>query len=391
MKIERMEIHKRYPIIESTKMRFKEFGKTGKKVSVLGLGSMRFDPEQESLAVQTIHRAVELGINYIDTAPDYCQDRSESFVGTALAALPDERQKNLYVSTKSHYRADPTADAVLKRIESQLRKLHRDRIDFYQMWCLMDLDQFRLIMQPGGPYAGALKAKELGMISHLCCSVHASGEDIAAMVREDVFEGFTLGYNILNHTFRKEGLEAAALAGLGVVTMNPLGGGMLTRDKDRLSVLRDDAADSVVAAALRFNLAHAGITVVLSGMKNPGEVEANVQVLDRINKPDPAVIDKLLGRFESLGESFCTGCGYCLKTCPEGIQIQLLSGLWDRVRMKLPEEARRVFALYCNDEDRWLKGRRASDCTECGACETACTQKISIREYLKNLAEFLEE
>jgi predicted aldo/keto reductase-like oxidoreductase len=377
--------------MESTKMRFKEFGKTGKKVSALGLGGMRFDPEQESLAVRTIHRAVELGINYIDTAPDYCLDRSESFVGAALATLPDDLQKSLYVSTKSHYRADPTADAVLKRIESQLRKLQRDRIDFYQMWCLMDLDQFRLIMQPGGPYAGALRAKEQGMISHLCCSVHASGEDIAAMVRENVFEGFTLGYNILNHTFRKSGLGAADLAGVGVVTMNPLGGGMLTRDKDRLSVLKDNEADSVIAAALRFNLAHAGITVVLSGMKNPAEVEANVRALDKIKEPDPAVIDRLLSRFNSLGESFCTGCGYCLKTCPEGIQIHLLAGLWDRVRMKLPEEARRVFAFYGADEDRWFKGKRASDCTQCGECEASCTQKIPIREYMCNLAEFLGE
>ncbi len=372
-------------------MRFKEFGKTGKKISALGLGGMRFDPENENLAVQTIHRAVELGINYIDTAPDYCQDRSESFVGTALAALPPDLQKSVFVSTKSHHRADPTADAVLKRIEGQLRRLQRERIDFYQMWCLMDLDQFRLIMQPGGPYAGALKAREQGLITHLCCSVHASGEDIAAMVREDVFEGFTLGYNILNHTYRKPGLEAAARAGLGVVTMNPLGGGMLTQDKDRLSVLRDDDADSVIAAALRFNLAHAGITVVLSGMKNPGEVEANVQALDRVKRPDPAVVDRLLHRFDSLGESFCTGCSYCLKYCPEGIQIPLLAGLWDRVRMKLPEEARRMFAFFCTDEERWLKGKRASDCTQCGECEAACTQKIPIREYMQNLAEFFSE
>lgn len=57
-------------------MRFKEFGKTGKKVSVLGFGGMRFDPRDEELAIQTVHKAVELGINYFDTVPGYCENTS---------------------------------------------------------------------------------------------------------------------------------------------------------------------------------------------------------------------------------------------------------------------------------------------------------------------------
>jgi predicted aldo/keto reductase-like oxidoreductase len=372
-------------------MRYKEFGRTGKQVSVLGFGGMRFDPRDEAQALQAVTRAVELGINYFDTAPGYCEGRSEEFIGKALASLPPENRKKVYVSTKSHHRADPTADAVLQRIEGQLEMLRTDRIEFYNMWCLMDLDQFRIIMQPGGPYAGALKAKELGLIEHICCSVHASGEDIAAMVKEDVFDGFTLGYNILNHTFRQEGLKAAAAAGAGVVTMNPLGGGMLTRDADRLSVLQDDESDSFVAAALRFNLSHPEITVVLSGMQSRGEVEANVRTVETLGEPDPAAVERLLQRFERLGESFCTGCGYCLEPCPEGIQIHHYAGLWDRVRMKLPDDARRVYGIFLQDEERWFKGKRASECTGCGECEKVCTQKLPIREYLERIAEFLGE
>ncbi len=90
----------------------------------------------------------------------------------------------------------------------------------------MDLDQLQLISRAGGPYDGALKAREEGLIEHICCTVHASGDAIAAIVREDLFEGLTLGYNILNHDFRKKGLQTAVAAGLGVVTMNPPGGGM---------------------------------------------------------------------------------------------------------------------------------------------------------------------
>jgi predicted aldo/keto reductase-like oxidoreductase len=126
-------------------MRYKEFGKTGKKVSVLGFGGMRFDPEDEELAIRTVHRAAELGINYFDTAPGYCQDKSELFIHKALTSLPERMDKDIYISTKSHYRADPTADDVRRRIDDQLKKLRCEKIHFYNMWCILDLEQFDTI------------------------------------------------------------------------------------------------------------------------------------------------------------------------------------------------------------------------------------------------------
>jgi len=372
-------------------MRFKEFGKTGKKVSVLGFGGMRFNPRDEELAIQTVHKAVELGINYFDTAPGYCENKSEMFIGNALALLPRENQKDIYISTKSYYTSDPTADDVRRRIEDQLRVLKREKIEFYNMWCIMDLAQFEKIMMPGGPYEGAAKAKDEGLIEHICGTAHASGKDIAEIVKANAFEGITVGYNIINYTFRKEGLEAAATADMGVVTMNPLGGGMLTLHKEMLSIFQDDESDSFISAALRFNFSHPEITVVLSGMKNPTEVEANVKTAKSVKDPDPTVTQSLIQKFESIGESFCTTCGYCLEHCPEKIQIHLYAQFWDRVRMKQPEEVKRIYQIFLDDEDRWFKGKRASDCTQCGECEEYCTQKLSIREYMTNIAEFLGE
>jgi hypothetical protein len=372
-------------------MRYKEFGKTGKKVSVLGLGAMRFDPSQEATAIETVHAAVEAGINYIDTAPTYCDDKSEEFIGKALHELPAKMKKNILISTKSNIHQDPGADDVRRRIDMQLKRLHRDKIDFYNMWCLMDYEHYLKVMAKNGPFEGAVKAKEEGLVEHLCCTAHASGEDIAGIVEEAPFEGITLGYNIINHSFRKPGLKAAAAAGWGVVTMNPLGGGMLTRDEERLQILTEDESDSFIAAALRFNLAHPEITVVLSGMKNPLEVKENAAAAESMEKPDPAVVHQLQERFEALGESFCTGCRYCLEDCPEDIQIHLYMAMWDQVRMKLPEEAERMYKVYLATEDRWLKGKRTTDCTECGECEVLCTQKLPIRKYLDNIGRFLDE
>lgn len=372
-------------------MRYKEFGITGKKVSVLGLGGMRFDSSEEATAIETVHTAVEAGINYIDTAPTYCDDKSEEFIGKALQEWPQKTRNSVFVSTKSNIHQDPSLDDVRRRIDLQLKRLRRDKIDFYNMWCLMDYEHYLKVMKKNGPFEGAVKAKEEGLVEHLCCTAHASGEDIAKIVKEAPFEGITLGYNIINHSFRKPGLKAAAAAEWGVVTMNPLGGGMLTRDEERLQILTEDESDSFIAAALRFNLANPEITVVLSGMKNPLEVKENTAVTESMEKTDPAIVKKLQKRFESLGESFCTGCRYCLEGCPEDIQIHLYMTMWDQIRMKFPEEAKRVYKVYLATEDRWLKGKRTTDCTECGECEALCTQKLPIREYLDNIGRFLGE
>jgi len=372
-------------------MRYVEYGRTGKMVSVLGYGGMRFVPDDEESATVALHRAVERGINYFDTAPGYCKDKSETFFGNALTTLPAHVRDTLFISTKSSIDVDKTADDVRKRIDDQLQKLKVDRITFYNMWCLMDLEQFHQVMAPGGPYEGALKAQKEGLIEHISCSTHASSQDIIKILAADMFEGYTLGYNILNYTFRRDGVRAIAAAQRAVIAMNPLAGGLLTRDEERLSILKDDDSESFVAAALKFTLSNPDITIVLAGMRNAAEVDANADTAESVSSPDPKLVQNIITKFESLGESFCTGCGYCLEHCPENIQINLYASLWDRVRLKLEDEATRVYGVFTKNDDQWFKGKRATDCTECGECEDHCTQKLPIREFLKNCAAFFHE
>jgi aryl-alcohol dehydrogenase-like predicted oxidoreductase len=109
------------------------FGKTGKKVTWLGMGGMRFEkdiPEKECIA--SIRYANELGVNYFDTAPAYNEDRSEDIYGKALSEIPRDKFR---IATKGEN--EKTAREIEKSIERSLNRLKVDRIDFYFLWCII--------------------------------------------------------------------------------------------------------------------------------------------------------------------------------------------------------------------------------------------------------------
>jgi predicted aldo/keto reductase-like oxidoreductase len=135
-------------------MRYLEYGKTGLKVSRLGMGCMRLPgyekdgktiyDEEKSIAL--IHRALELGINYFDTAPYYCDALSEEITGKALKG----KREGIYLSIKNPIEND-SGDDFDKRLESSLKKLDTGYIDFYHFWGI-NLDTFvNTICVPGGP------------------------------------------------------------------------------------------------------------------------------------------------------------------------------------------------------------------------------------------------
>jgi len=124
-------------------MIYREYGKTGKKVSIIGFGGMRFG-EDNDYSVEVVRRANELGINYFDTAPGYCNDRSEMIFGKAFKNMPNQ----YYVSTKSSIRSEKNAYEVQRRIEKSLKTMNIEKINFFHMWCIMDLDQYNSVMSP---------------------------------------------------------------------------------------------------------------------------------------------------------------------------------------------------------------------------------------------------
>lgn len=373
-------------------MQYREFGRTGIKISALGFGAMRLpsynldgkNVTKVEESIKIIHRAFQLGVNYIDTAPYYCDGESEVIVGKALKGWRDK----VYLSTKNPVEDDSGAHW-RERLEKSLKKLDTDFIDFYHMWGISWDTYVNSINVKDGPLEAALRAKEEGLIKHISFSFHDAPENLLKLIDTGNFETLLCQYNLLDRSNEKA-IAYAGTKGLGVVIMGPVGGGRLGAPSETIRNLLPGKVSSSAQLALRFVLSNPDVTCALSGMNSIEMVEENVRVA---SNEAPLTADELVRINASVEENkrradlYCTGCNYCMP-CPTGINIPLNFEIMNYHRIyKITEYARDQYSQIGQVD--WMKGKKAEECIECGLCEGKCPQKIEIRRQLKETAQAL--
>ena len=367
-------------------MYYKEYGNTKMRVSAVGLGTMRYDDAAisegrlEACAEIPLY-AYEKGINYFDTAPFYCQDKSEGITGMALAQMPREK---VYVSSKTNFNAmramgPLNRDTFRRRLEESLTRLKTDYLDFYHLWCVLNLDAYE--EQCSLLYPFFEEAKREGLIRNIVFSAHLQGEDIGQVVRTGLFKGMLIGYNALNYRFRQSGIEAAHASGMGVVVMNPLGGGLIPQNPETFSYLTEGTDLTVAQAALRFVASHKEVTVTLAGCTSKAHVDDAVKAVEGlVEHPAKEITAQLEGKGIGLND-LCTSCGYC-NHCPKGIQIPKFMDAYNQ-KMLTGDSAQIASRL----DGHWgIPKEQAALCVACGKCETLCTQHLPIIARLKEIA-----
>jgi predicted aldo/keto reductase-like oxidoreductase len=377
-------------------MQYVDFGKTGVKVSRLGMGCMRlpsheengktvFD-EEESIAL--IHRAMELGVNYFDTAPYYCDKLSEVFLGKALA-LGGRRDK-VWVSTKNPIEND-SGDDYEKRLENSLKNLQTDHIDFYHFWGISLNAFLTKVKAKDGPFARAKKFKDQGIIRHISFSFHdreAGSQESEKLIEilkngEGVLESVLCQYNLLDRD-KEPGIALAHEMGLGTVIMGPVGGGRLGAPSPMIQELIPGGVKSSAEVALRFVLANRNINIALSGVSSIAQLEENAAVASRTDALSAAeleTIEAVLKENERLAGLYCTGCKYCMP-CPKGVNIPEIFTIMNYHRVyKITDFAKKTYAEI--GKVPWRQYQNAAACKDCGACEKKCPQSLPIREQLK--------
>lgn len=375
-------------------MIYKEFGKTGIKMSALGFGAMRLPMLEtdgkkyvdDEKSIEMIHKAFELGVNYIDTAPYYLESLSEATVGKALKGWRDK----VYVSTKNPIENDSGAD-YRARLESSLKKLDVDYIDFYHMWGIK-LDDFKnKIMAADGPMKEALKAKDEGLIKHISFSFHDDPENMKEIIDSGYFASVLMQYNLLDRVNEKN-IAYAHEKGLGVVIMGPVAGGRLGAPSKQIQeMLGESKVKSTAEMALRFVLSNPGVNVALSGMGTMEMVLENAAVASvegHLTDAEKTKIAEMLEENKRLSELYCTGCNYCMP-CEQGLNIPRLFTLMNYHRVYgLTDYSKSEYKRILSGE---TKHKPVSSCIECGACESKCPQRLEIIRQLKETEAALGE
>jgi uncharacterized protein len=359
-------------------MIYKEYGRTGVELSTIGFGGMRFDDQDDvDKCASLIYSIYYAGVNYFDTAPGY--GKSEDLFGVAFKEMNKTRvEKPFYVSTKT---AKENPAQVRRDLETSLKRMNLDYIDFYHVWCLVTPEQYQR-RKANGVLKEFEKLKQEGLVKHICVSTHMTGFEIGDMMNDYPFEGVTLGYSAMNFAYREAGLEAAAKLNRGVVVMNPLGGGLITQHPDRFDFVRTQENETIVEGALHFLMNDPRITVALIGMGNENHLKDAVHAVENFRSIETEKIEKIRSSLKDSFNELCTGCRYC-DNCPEGIPVPKMMESYNH--LLLSSKAKTLV-----DRMYWHWGITTEDdyssrCVECGLCEEECTQKLPIINRLKEI------
>jgi uncharacterized protein len=378
---------RRCPCIGSM-MLYRKMGRSDVKLSNLGFGCMRLPTTHdghvdEPLTTRMLHTAIDAGVNYVDTAYPYHNGESEYAVGKALA---DGYRQKVLLATKLPSGSVSSRGDMDRYLNEQLLRLQTDYIDLYLIhaigadsWDRLDTLEIRAFMR------GALTD---GRIRHVGFSSHDTVHGIKHVIDSYEWDFCLLQYNFLDETYQAgtEGVAYAAQRGLGVMVMEPLRGGMLTRPLPQVMDVWSKAPTqrSLAQWALRWVWNHAEVTSVLSGMSDPRHVEENLRVAlqgqpNTLSSEELALFETVKEVYRSKHKVDCTTCGYCMP-CPNGVNIVECFAQYNAAFMFDDlDYARFVYNI------RTASGGGASECLECGQCLMLCPQRIAVPTRLKQV------
>ena len=311
-------------------MEYRTLGRTGVRVSPLCLGAMMFgqwgNPDHDD-SIRIIHRALDAGINFIDTADVYSRGESEEIVGKALAG---GRRQNVVLATKIHGSMgdDPNQQGnsrrwIVREVEASLRRLNTDWIDLYQIHrpspdtdvaetldALSDLVKQGKILYAGSSTFPASQIVEAQWTARDRCLTRFVSEQPP--------------YSLLARGVEAEVLPTCLKYGMGVIPWSPLGGGWLSgkwrkgaappastratrlperydlsipvnqrklEAADALGALADEAGMSLIHLALAFVINHPAVTAAIIGPRTMEQLESQLGAADVVL--DDVLLDRI--------------------------------------------------------------------------------------------------
>ena len=309
-------------------MHYRTLGRTGIQVSPFALGAMMLGTDgsigngDERDSIRIVHRAIDAGINIIDTADRYSQGGSEELIGKALAG----RRDDVVLATKFNgpMGTDPNRRGnsrrwIMRAVEDSLRRLGTDYIDLYQAHRPDDTVDLEETLSALTDLVRSGKVRAIGS-SDFPASMQVEAQWTSERRGLERFRTEQPTYSILNRGIEREVLPVAQRYGMGALVWSPLAGGMLTgrfrrgqqTDLARATMFRHnqderriDAVEQIVALseetgirmthlAMAFAIAHPGVTSALIGPRSMEQLD------DLLAGVDVALTDEVLDRIDAI-------------------------------------------------------------------------------------------
>lgn len=349
----------------------------------LGFGCMRFPVTadgkiDETEVTRMVDRFIEKGFNYFDTAHGYLDGRSETTLRHCLTSRHD--RSTYLLADKLSNGFFEKAEDIIPLFDRQLERCGVSYFDYYLMHALNARTYSKYVSADAFRICAGLR--EEGKIRHLGMSFHDSADVLDRILDEQPgIEFVQLQINYLDWESEtvqaRKCYETCQKHGKKVIVMEPVKGGTLSQLLPEADSVFDrlEGRMSNAAYALRFVMGLENVSVILSGMSTPAQVEENTDLFlsaGPLSDEEMKAVDEVRDITLRHGAIACTACRYCTEVCPVG--------------MPVPE----IFSLMNSGKeegyDRITEKTKAGDCLHCGKCEAACPQHLPVRRYLDQAA-----
>jgi predicted aldo/keto reductase-like oxidoreductase len=347
---------------QDTELKIKKYnilGKTGLKVGDVSCGAISF------FEPNVMRYAVDMGVNYFDTAEGYMNGNSEKYIGQALGGIRDK----ILIATKHPFagRTPITKDGLIQRMNSSLKRLNTDHVDVAMAHNVSDLS----LLDNEDLLAGYEQLKKEGKVRFTGFSTHNAQVTLKQAVDREFVQVVLVIYNHLEGPAIEPLIEAVKKKGIGVVAMKVFAGGKQGNLKSLVS-----PTVSYSQAAIRWVLSNPVVDCCIPTMSSYSHVEEYVSASGQpLDRGDLEIIAAY--REQASGQYCRVSCTDCLSACPGNVAINDVL----RYTMYYEDYRREKDAIehYSALDD----ARKPTDCSRCaGPCVSACPHGLRVKEKL---------
>ena len=358
-----------------------------------GFGFMRLPMIGETVDIEHTQKMVDLfmhnGYNYFDTAHSYINGQSEKVLKECLTSKYP-RESYVLADKLSAWNFEKEEE-ILPLFENQLKICGVEYFDFYLMHAQSKERYEKYKNANAYKIASDLKAK--GKIKHFGISFHDTAEVLEQILTENPeIEFVQIQFNYVD--FESDSVQSRKVYEVcrkhnkPVIVMEPVKGGTLANISDECKEVFDSLGGSPASYAIRFAAGFEGVFMVLSGMSTLEMVKENTEIMNDFRPLDESeitAVQKVCNLIKGQNVIECTSCEYCIEKCPSNILIPKLFSCFNNYNTFPNWNSDFYYSVYTKDNGK------ASDCIKCGACESACPQKLKIRDLLEKVAENFEK